>query len=627
MNIFWIFTFLVLFCLYILFGLYMTSNIEQTSVLIFTWVIYSCLWITFINIFLLGYFWSSIRTKTGPGGLRGPEGESGDQGIDGTCGVTSTQANIIKEVSEMLDQLYKNKRGQNIINQETKKFPNEYLNNKIATMGGSKQYNILIQEASALGKTPLEIQNYIKGIWTTWFNLIYVGNPVWFNDKLADEDYSWTGGNPFDEIRKYDMYYWGLTPSFRPLKAEICRTSSGLYSKLPYNKKTNISKARLKVITTNDYQRLAGDEGTKGIPDVSWWRSKPVTIGPDTYYPVGDIITTGNSDWNNQKTGNTVVGDLSYKAEGWTGPDKMTILVAGDVKTPVNYRQLMWHGGTAGISTGSLVCPNGYESMGDILGYQWGNLDRNYWQHGNKPKCVPRDCLEEIPAEIRRDHHSEWWHGKTRTSHNVLNDTSIGHNLFRSNNNKPYYKIKDSCLSTSITRVSTGIKDLEPETATLGIGWYGHPYKLDPKYSIFSYLGLIPEGIIVHKSTGRRFYIIHYSGEDVNKFLVLDYNDGSHKFDTALQVDNNPLVGKVEMREIFKKDTRQQWVINIQSDKKFFNMKNIYNNRYLYLDLDANNGNSIFSTIPTNEQLNENILFSFIPAYGTHLNVLEESHS
>jgi hypothetical protein len=287
---------------------------------------------------------------------------------------------------------------------------------------------------------------------------------------------------------KYDMYYWGLSRSFRPLKAELCRTTANYRSsKFPYKESvTDNTSPRLKVIMTNDYQRLAGDEDTHGRPDVSWFRGKPVTIGLDTYYPVGDIISIGNSDWNGQKGGNTIVGDVSYKASEWTGPDKMTVLVAGDIASPVGYTNMAWHGGDQAITSAGIQCPAGYESMGDIIGSIWDAPFPWYYEHDNQPKCIPQDCLEPISGGS----HSEW---RVRgTNHMVLNDTSRGFNLFRRNNNKPYYKIKDSCLGKGETtkKYANTMKTPEPEFEALGIGWYGHPYKMEPKYSIFSFLYL-----------------------------------------------------------------------------------------------------------------------------------------
>jgi hypothetical protein len=638
MGIFWLFFFLIAFCLYILFGLYITEGLNETSTIAFTWVIYTCIWITFGNVFLLAYFWATVKDKTGPVGIRGQSGEKGEQGIEGSCGVTATQAEVIRQINELIDSLYKSKKGTSILNQETQKFPNNYINKKISTIAGSKQYNVIISESSVLGKSPLEIINYIKGIWNEWFKLIYDANPDWFTDEYGDENYSWSGKNPFDEITKYDLYYWGITRSFRPMKAEICRSTPGYESsKLPIKPET-----RLKIIQTNNYQRLGGDMETKGNPDVSWSRAKPITIGNDTYFPVGDNLTYGNSDWNSQKRGETIVGDMSFKSDQWTGPNMRTLLVSGDVVDPISYEQMGWHGGDDAISSAKIICPDGYESMGDIIGSGWGDTSPNYYKKGNTPKCVPKDCL--LPLDGLRGY-VHWMSRNRKISHKVLNDelrrnddanNNNGYNLFRVNNNKPFYRINPKCLSRA---AAPSTKDLEPEPAKIGFGWYGHPYKLDPRYSIFTFLGLVPEGMIVNQGNGRRFYIIHYGGEDVNTFIILNYNSERDKFDSALQVDDNPTSHRIYTRDISRRDNRQQWKIILDNDKKFIKLKNFMNNKYLYIGLKPVNGEPQFSSIALDNNayknqgiynyIPDNIIkmnstFSFISTYGTHMDNIDD---
>ena len=597
-----------------------------------TWIIYTCLWITVGTIFLLAYFWGTIRTKTGPYGIRGVSGERGEQGLDGTCSVTATQSEAIKQINELIDALYQAKTGNHILNQETQAFTNNYLTNKIATMAGSKQFKIMYTEASALNKTPQEVMNYVKGIWKEWFNLLYDAAPEWFLDEYTDEDYEWGGANPFDEIRKYDMYYWGLARSFRPMKAEVCRSSAGYQSsKFPIK-----PQARLKIIQSNDYMWLGGDKHTHGDPDASWFRPNKITIGDDTYYPLGDIPTLGNADWNGQKSDDTVVGDMSFRADHWTGPDMKTILVSGDVADPITYENMQWHGGDFAVSSAKIVCPDGYESMGDIIGSGWDNPD--YYGHGNPPKCVPKDCL--IP--ISGNNGFGVWSSKGM-NHMVINQYIMeknaspehGYNLMRINNNKPFYRIDPKCLAPA---AAPSTKDPEDENISLGIGWNGHPYKADPRYSIFTFLGLVPEGMIVHQSTGRRFYIIHYGGEDANKYIVLDYNGERDKFDSALQVSDNTKSAQVLTRDTSRKDERQQWQIVLNTDKKHLTLKNIMNGRYLYMGLEPNTGDPQFSTIPldngayktefpfnqiTESQATGGSTFTFISTFGTLMNIID----
>lgn len=635
MGIFWIFFFLILLCIYVLFGLYLTEGISDFKTTAGTWLIYTCLWITVGTVFLLAYFWGTLRTKAGPYGVRGVSGERGEQGLDGTCSLTATQSEAIKQINELIDALYKEKTGNSMLNQETQAFTNNYLTNKISTISGSKQYKIMYTEASALGKTPQEVINYVKGIWKEWFNHIYNSEPAWFQDKYADEDYSWGSTNPYTEIKKYDMYYWGLSHSFRPMKAEVCRSSAGYAnSKFPIK-----PQARLKIIQSNDYMKITDDYKTKGDPDASWWRARSIAIGDDTYYPVGDIITSGDRDqvyWDLWKNGPTIVGDMQFN-NGQIGPDMRTLLVSGDVVDPIDLQQ-RWIGGRNDIVTSTPVCPDGYVSMGDIINYRTGgsNDDLNKY----KIKCVPKDCVEN------NNRGGGWQVWGQNVSMRVLNhfnwgnidaNGDNGYNLFRMQGGQ-FNRIKEKCL-TPPAEPST--KDPEDENIAIGNGWYGHPYKNDPRYSIFAFLGLVPEGMIVHKSTGRRFYIIHYGGEDVNKYIVLDYNIERDKFDSALQVDDNPSNPKVNYRDISRKDQRQQWQIILKEDKTNLTLKNITNTRYLYMGLEPNTGNSQFSTVQldngayrseypfnqlTDSQINQSTTFSFISTFGTQMDIIDKAN-
>lgn len=641
MGVFWIFFFLILLCIYVLFGLYLTDGITDFKTIALTWVIYTCLWITVGTVFLLAYFWGTLRTKTGPYGIRGVSGERGEQGLEGSCSVTATQSEAIRQVSELIDELYKEKTSKSILNQETKAFTNNYLTNKISTIAGSKQYKIMYTQASALNKTPQEVINYVKGIWKEWFELIYITSPTWFEEKYADEDYSWSGTNPFTEIKKYDMYYWGLSHSFRPMKAELCRSTAGYESsKFPIK-----PQARLKIIQSNDYMKLTDDWRTKARPDASWWRARTITIGDDTYYPVNDIITAGHRGivWGNlRRTGPNITGDMQYD-NGQGGPDIRSILVAGDVVDPINVEQA-WIGGENDILIGSPVCPEGYVSMGDIISYQnpfsgANNDDPNKY----KIKCIPADCVED---NGRRNKAARVWSKRKawEPKNFVLNhwdwgnfdaNGDNGYNAFRWTD-KPFYRIKPQCLAPP---AEPSTKEPEDENIALGIGWNGHPYKADPRYSIFTFLGLVPEGMIVHQATGRRFYIIHYGGEDVNKYIVLDYNAKRDKFDSALQVEDNPSNPRVNTRNISRKDERQQWRITLQSNKKLLTLKNLMNGRYLYMGLEPKTGNPQFSTIPldngayrseypfnslSDNDVNQSTTFSFISTFGTQMDMIDK---
>jgi len=657
MKALWIFLILLVFCIYVLLGLYITEGLDSIIEIVLNWIIYTILWLTFLNVFTLGYFWSVVRTKQGPTGLRGASGERGKIGDIGKCNIDNVPAYCLKSLNEYIDALYFAKTSKHILNEETQTFPCKYLNNKLRIMSSSKQYSVIVANLAIEKKPIMNIINYLKSIWQKWFELLYNSTEedgVWFNDEYADEDYTWAQNkNPFDEIRKYDVYYWGKTRTFRPLKAEICR-STAVYesSKLPIP--VAPKNARLKIIQSNDYYKV-GDSNSDDHNDwASWWSPKVVSYGTDTYYPVGDVMT--RDSFNHTKTGKVITGDLQYDSSGDTGPDIKTILVSGDVLDPISYVS-SGDGDTRsndGVRIQTPKCPEGYESLADIAVSNYNGQ--------NQFKCIPSECVETVaPADnpqgstrVWEKRHKWWrwqsaaWRYTTDFFVNALNSWGSGnkeatpenaYNLMRTNQSSgPFRKIKASCLAP--VEIPPSTKEVEPENADLGIGWNGHPYKLEPQYSIFSFLDLVPEGIIVNKGNGRRFYIIHYGGEESNIYLVLDYNVNTGKYDNAIQVSSKPKNNSTSSQTISKLDVRQQWKIILQSnDKTQLTLKSLSNNNYLYVSMEPIEGNTKISTIDldkktykkiaifnklTDNQLDNCTKFSFISSFGPQLNIIDK---
>lgn len=328
----------------------------------------------------------------------------------------------------------------------------------------------------------------------------------------------------------------------------------------------------------------------------------------------------------------TVANDGNLRG---TGPEMFSLLVAGDVVDPIGYQGGFAAGGDHSLVFQTPICPDGYTSMGDVL-----SIGKRLSNKGLK--CVPTDCVEDNGKS-----QNQYTHWGQRGLLKVLNDWTRdknasgdnGYNLFRINGGNGWKRIKPQCLSPPS---APSTKDPEDENIALGIGWYGHPYKTDPRYSIFAFLGLVPEGMIVHQATGRRFYIIHYGGEDVNKYIALNYDPEQDKFNSALQVNDNPNNPRVNNRNISRKDERQQWQIILQGNKKYLTLKNIMNGRHLYIGLEPKTGNTEFSTIPLNngayhseypfnqlndDQINQSTTFSFISTFGTQMDIIDKESS
>ena len=100
------------FCLliFIYIGLHLSSDLIETTEYVLFWIVYILVTGTFINIFVLSYFWAAIRKKTGPTGIRGPMGDIGDRGDVGKCGVNYANSICIASINEALNKLHQKKR-------------------------------------------------------------------------------------------------------------------------------------------------------------------------------------------------------------------------------------------------------------------------------------------------------------------------------------------------------------------------------------------------------------------------------------------------------------------------------------------------------------------------------------
>ncbi len=409
----WTLLLIFAFCIYILCGLHIAEGVNGGIKYMLTWGMYSALCFTFINILFILYIWSVIRVKTGPPGIRGIIGDRGNQGTSGKCSIDANQFLAIQSISKTIDKLYGSKpenNGESIYDPILNTFSNIYLTNKIKRMCTSNQFAVVIEVFVNEHRSINNFFDYLTQIWTEWFELLWqYGGIEWFKDPYGDENFEWIDGvNPFDEIRKYDIYYWDITEVFRPLKAEICRSNSEYQNPvLPYK-----DEPRLKVIYSNDYQFICNDNHTKGSPDIVVWRAKSVTIGDETYYPVGDVITFSHA--TNIKKGPTIVNGLESYSTSDNGPDKLTLLVTGDIKPPVSYYNI-WsdlfqkygpgygpaapnykyrNGGQYKCTMYKPIPPKGYVCLGDVFGSLWQKLPGD--GATSKIMCVPIDSVELI---------------------------------------------------------------------------------------------------------------------------------------------------------------------------------------------------------------------------------------
>ena len=89
---------------------------------------------------------------------------------------------------------------------------NVYIKSKIRQMCASDEFKQL-----APYNGHLNLINYLKTIWKVWFELLYEeGGLKYFETIGAETEFEWLKENPFDELKKYDVFYWGMGKQYRP---------------------------------------------------------------------------------------------------------------------------------------------------------------------------------------------------------------------------------------------------------------------------------------------------------------------------------------------------------------------------------------------------------------------------
>jgi hypothetical protein len=200
-------------------GLEFSRRIVNFTELIIFWFLYGITIFTIVNIIICGYFYLNIQNKRGPAGERGDVGEAGDDGEAGACPVDCVNKICNAQVMDsIVDQI--NKEAGNP--DPPIKLNNLYIKQRVKQMCGSAEYNEISPYRGAG-----DLINYIKKTWGEWISLIYkAGGRQYFESIGAENEWKWVKANPFNEIKKYDLFYWGMDKSYRPRKISKCDSSA-----------------------------------------------------------------------------------------------------------------------------------------------------------------------------------------------------------------------------------------------------------------------------------------------------------------------------------------------------------------------------------------------------------------
>ena len=245
-------------------------------------------------------------------------------------------------------------------------------------------------------------------------NIRFLLEPHWDKTMLNYDKKDGNPFNPFNELDKYEIWTWGsdqliIKSTKRKLNINIIDRpepdTARLYIKKTNNYKTQEFNTKTKPDKWDDSQCEYGQMGKdKTNPNnlskcvfinenylkgyVNTWKTdvyrkdKELSLyntastpysdkkTKQEFYPVGSVWR-GKDDNSKPKGCEVTPSDSDINADKSFGPEKETILVSGDVKSPVRY-DLLWNNtsGCSDCQTNSVniyrpVAPKGYVCLGD----------------------------------------------------------------------------------------------------------------------------------------------------------------------------------------------------------------------------------------------------------------------
>ena len=515
-------------------GLEISKDINEFIIYMLFWMLYIITIMTFISIVLVANYYFAMRNKTGPPGIAGREGDRGEKGEAGLCDITCRDSICENKINKMITDKLKEKNPTKII-----KMNNVYVKSKIRLMCASDDFK------NTMGYNgPKNLINYLEEIWKIWFELLYeAGGNKFFETIGAESDYEWLSTNPFDELKKYDVFYWGMGKQYRPEIIEKC-----------YNSVDGVnpddSNYVLRISTTNYYDFLGDDSGSRAYNNVSFWRAKQFTYKENVFYPVGDVAI-GPSRTNERYSGSKLVGQ--YRIPNLVQcPERQTIIVSGDIKGPDNY-ELIWtsqdYVNNNVFWVWRPIPPRNFIALGDIVTFSSAKPPIG----NNAPiRCVPKD----IAIHMKPNGKTIWASTGSSIQTNILllgyvpntGDSTPAkpdnaYNLFRaviggnpiipsSDINGSFYSLDPDKYDLNFSIGGVGDPGVGSNPSKVGKG-YLPSRKKDAKYSVMGHLNLKNNASLTHTASRQTIQADLIPNAISNAYLLkignkcLDYDNTS----------------------------------------------------------------------------------------------------
>ena len=229
--------------------------------------------------------------------------------------------------------------------------------------------------------------------------------------------------SPFEEIKRYDAWYWGANETGLPKLINQCNIEDN---------PTTQYKNQIKIKLTNDYTHIWNSSEARqikcnsngahyfhklplGEPEINIYRPNNYVDEAEenlffkNYKPVGFVCFT--TQLSNQKLSANDILPIGKRYDAInqnisaikTGPKNLTILVSGDVKPPIDFTEIVSLKRTEGFEKNRKkftiwrpVAPDGYVALGDIVDVGADSVKPDI----HSIVCIPETCIKEYKSTV-----------------------------------------------------------------------------------------------------------------------------------------------------------------------------------------------------------------------------------
>lgn len=609
------FIFISAFLFYI--GTVISRNISNPVTYGLFWFIYIITLITFGNSLFNYYTLVTLNKKEAVIGSQGEKGIKGNDGDDAECERDCKLKVYSNFVMTKLDTAYNKilEKTRNTKIEPPRKINNQYIKGMVLRICDSQQF----KDVSQL-KHPTNLTDYISQIFIKWISIIADADKSegkkHFQDymEIYGEQVEWESiiepeNNPFHEIEKYDIFYWGLDKEFHPIKIQTCLPQPALKIK---------KEAPIKLIKTNIYNNLTDDKNMKGKKSMSLWMTQPLKFQGNTYYPLGAVSVPKTKLKPSggrfiEKIGGTNPVRYDLPGSKFEGPTKTNVMISADskwIKFPdPNKWTWKWSGkkktdwkakfriffrriggkdmsfynaedftenGELYRCFGSTIIPKNVDPIKSSL-----NPSTYYGRDKVQMVCVNNKVLEPVP----NNHNFIWNDKKTerKKSASIYSNEDGLYNLvyFEKGHNEPNYgrqtyRIKKEFLDETFLNEPPFTTKDEKDTG-FAVGFQDVKYEVNRKGSLFDLLDLVIKSPLRSIYTNQMLFIEHTGLNNPNSYFIkTKTTDGK-----CLKVTSNN--EKIEIKECNAAQDSQVWEVEfLGQSKEICLLRSVISGKYLY---------------------------------------------